>query len=193
MGHGRTHLARRPLDHLNLLVRTFLAHLARDAVVNVCGIDYSTRAVDVVFVHLDDAHSPMWFRYPLTGNDAFDRTRSVANAMPGRSSQFWDDILAVGIEHPGGHHGTRDMLRVQGAILSCIPARMLVEPWPPAKWRKAVGLPGNASKSEIAERVIDDAREARPRWPTMAWPQDACDAYCIALATRQAIQTQAVA
>ena len=156
---------------------------------NVAGIDYSSRYIDLVLLHLDDQHSPMWFRYELSGADAFDRTRTVADAMPGRASDFWDDILAVGIEHPGGHHGTRDMLRVQGAVLSCIPARMLVHPLPPGKWRKLVGLPGNASKTDVRLFATYDHRNI----VSDGWPNDATDAYCIALATRSLIEQQAAA
>jgi len=135
--------------------------------------------------------------------DAFDRARSVADSVPGRSSQLYDDVLAVGIEHPGGKFGTGDMLRVQGAVLARIPARMLVHPLPPARWRKLVGLPGNASKEAVS--VVADNMRWDGQWVASAdphidyepllpeWPQDACDAYCIALATRSLINTQAAA
>lgn len=157
---------------------------------NVAGIDYSTKAVDIVVI--PEHGPPAWHRFPLTGNDAFDRTRSVADAMPGRHSVFWDDVLAVGIEHPGGKFGTRELLRVQGAILSCVPARMLVEPWPPAKWRKAVGLAGNASKVDVRDwSLLHGLENHTVGNPTASkgWPQDAHDAHLIALATRQAITT----
>lgn len=172
---------------------------------NVAGIDYSTRAVDVVLIPYEGSGAPSWHRFPLTGPDAFDRTRSVADVMPGRHSVFWDDVLAIGIEHPGGHHGTRDMLRVQGAILSCLPARLLVEPWPPAKWRTANGLKGNASKDIVSVYAAFNRWNADPRFvpsrdPNVdyeagifEWPQDACDAYCIALATRRAITREQAA
>ena len=152
--------------------------------VTVAGIDYSTHDVDVVLVPMEGNAPPVWHRFVLSGTDAFDRTRSVADAMPGRASVFWDNVVGAGIEHPGGHHGTRDMLRVQGAILSCLPNRLLVEPWPPAKWRKAVNLPGNASKTLVADWAGGSLR---------GWPNDACDAYCVALATRQAITTEKAA
>lgn len=168
---------------------------------NVAGIDYSTHAIDIVLVPYEDEGTPRWARLDLQGNDAFDRTRDVANAMFPRGSSWWDSVVAVGIEHPGGHHGTRDMLRVQGAILACLPARMLVEPWPPAKWRKAVGLPGNASKGLVRqESIAIHLRRILVRQPSGRhyyadsqmqtfddWPQDAHDAHLIALATRQAI------
>ena len=156
----------------------------------VAGIDYSSHAVDIVTVPLDHG-APIWHRFPLTGMDAFDRARSVADSVPGRSSVLWDDITAVGIEHPAGRFGVGPLLRIQGAILSRIPARMLVEPFPPAKWRKAVGLPGNCSKEDVAFRS-QERKNGDPR-DIPEWPQDAHDAHLIALATRAAITTEAAA
>ena len=120
----------------------------------VAGIDYSSRFVDVVTVPYEGTGAPVWHRFPLVGADAFDRARSVADSVPGRSSVLWEDVLAVGIEHPGGNHGTGALLRVQGAILSRIPARMLVHPLPPGKWRKLVGLAGNSTKDTVAGRIF---------------------------------------
>lgn len=150
----------------------------------VAGCDLSTHAVDVVKVPLDQDRAPEWHRFPLAGSDAFDRARTVRDAMPCRSSVFWDDCLGIGIEHPAGHHGTGPLLRIQGAILSCLPAHLLVHPLPPSSWRKLVGLPGNASKADVRAWALaygDDDENG--------WPQDAYDAYCIALATRALITT----
>jgi hypothetical protein len=66
---------------------------------NVVGIDLSTFHIDVVKIPLDGTRAD-WHRFSLAGADAFDRTRSVADVMPGRASVFWDDVLAIGIEHP---------------------------------------------------------------------------------------------
>jgi len=158
--------------------------------VNVAGCDFSSHAIDVVLVDLDGRQPPRWHRYPLVGQDAFDRARSVADAMPGRSSVYWDNVLAVGIEHPAGRHGVGTLLRIQGAVLAQIPARMLVTPWTPSGWRKAVGLPGNATKNQVfglsAKLELMESTRA-------VWTQDAHDAHLIALATRQAITTQEAA
>ena len=153
----------------------------------VAGIDYSSRFVDVVTVPYEGAGAPVWHRFPLVGADAFDRARSVADSVPGRSSVLWEDVLAVGIEHPGGNHGTGALLRVQGAVLARIPARMLVHPLPPGKWRKLVGLPGNADKGAVALHAA-----MLGFFPTNP-EQDAYDAYCIALATRSLIDTKQAA
>jgi hypothetical protein len=151
----------------------------------IAGVDYSTKAVDLVTIpHNGDNDEPVWHHFPLQGDGAFDRARDVAMEMPGRGSAFWDDILAIGIEHPGGHYGTGTMLRIQGAILSCLPAWVLVEPLPPAKWRKLNGLSGNASKDDVYYRSALTSGTHDP-----PWSQDAHDAHLIAHATRTLITT----
>lgn len=157
----------------------------------VIGCDYSTHAIDLVSVPYEGAGAPVWHRFPLTGADAFDRTRSVADVMPGRHSVFWDDVLAVGLEEPAGRN-PGFLFRVQGAILAGIPARMLVEKWMPSQWRKAVGLNGNASKLAVTDLALEDY----PGWmhPEYAYAREhIADAYCIALATRQAITREQAA
>lgn len=153
----------------------------------IAGIDYSTHAIDVVLIDEDDGRPPAWLRHPLEGADAWERTRNIRNlpTLPGA-----DDVLAVGIEDPAGNHGTNYLYRVQGAILARIPRTMLVQPWRPSQWRKAVGLPGNCSKDTVFEHVVETIALATGEptpFSVANWPQDACDAYCIALATRQAL------
>jgi hypothetical protein len=161
---------------------------------NIAGIDYSTQAVDIVTVPYDQPGTPDWHRFPLQGDGAFERARDVANELPGRHSLFWDDILAVGIEHPGGRYGTGAMLRIQGAILSVIPARMLVISLPPGRWRKLNGLPGNASKDAVAiQSEAINWREVGFPLTVGRWPQDAHDAHLIALATSSLISPTVVA
>jgi hypothetical protein len=160
----------------------------------VCGIDYSSHAVDIVTVPLEADGAPEWTRYELKGADAFERTRDVSNAMPGAHSAMWDSVIAVGIEHPAGRYGTGPLMRLQGSVLAMIPSRMLVEPLPPAKWRKLVGLPGNASKDDVKNHAYWHVGDAFTRYrffqgkSPAAFPQDACDALCIALATRQLLE-----
>lgn len=149
----------------------------------VVGVDFSSFAIDVVSIDVDDLEPPVWTRFELAGQDAFDRTRQVASVMPKRGSIWWADVLAVGIEHPAGKFGTGSMMRVQGAVLSCLPAGVLVKPWPPGAWRKAAGLPGNCTKVEVALGAV--ALGAPDEWVT----PDSYDAYMIAVATRLAIES----
>jgi len=173
----------------------------------VVGCDFSSLHIDLVRVHLDDLEPPKWNRYSLMGHDAFDRTRTVGDVMPGRASDYWSDVIGVGIEHPAGKFGVGPMMRVQGAVLACLPSGVMVKAWPPGAWRKAVGLAGNATKEAVADwahkdrfppTVTSEGRATRGLIFTVAtgsnanaWPQDACDAYCIALATRGALERQA--
>jgi hypothetical protein len=152
--------------------------------VSVAGIDLSTHFVDVVKLD-EDTDRAEWHRFELHGQDAFERARSVARSFPGVTDMLWDDVVAIGVEDPRGY-GAGSLYRVQGAVLSRIPARLLVQPWIPSAWRKQVGLPGNAPKHTI--RAWVDQHRVPPPPALIDWPQDACDAYCIALATRQLIQ-----
>jgi hypothetical protein len=149
----------------------------------IAGIDYSTRAIDVVLID-EDTLKPEWRRFTMRGLDAWERTRNVGWAFD--ESWDWDDVLAVGIEEPRGYNSGA-LYRVQGSILRSIPdyetPRLLVQPWVPSEWRKAVGLKGNASKQEVADHALFTAGV-----PAMNWPQDAADAFCIAMATLRAIE-----
>lgn len=155
----------------------------------IAGIDYSTRAIDVVLLD-EDTDAATWHRYELEGQDAFERARDVRRAMHD-ALPLWDDCLAIGIEDPRGY-GSGSLYRVQGAVLSRLPSLVLVQPWIPSAWRKQVGLAGNASKEEVAYHacgLLEDAQFAH----VSAWPQDAWDAYLIALATRQALERKQAA
>lgn len=152
----------------------------------VAGVDYSSKAIDVVLLD-ESSEMATWHHFPLTGHDAFERVRDVHRAF-NFPSGIWDNLLAVGIEDPRGY-GAGSLYRVQGAILAEIPWSVLVQPWIPGAWRKAVGLPGNATKDAITyfakERRIEHGASLFEQWP-----QDAYDAYCIALATRSLIQVE---
>lgn len=150
----------------------------------IAGIDYSTRAVDVVFVD-EDTGAAAWKRYPLEADgDAFDRARAVRQAMPARGWWKFYGVIAVGIEDPRGY-ATGLLYRIQGGILQCLPADLLVKPWIPSEWRRANNIAGNASKHDVqlhSLRLVGTSRA------TDAWPQDAHDAHLIARATRSALQ-----
>lgn len=155
---------------------------------SIAGIDFSTFAVDVVLLD-ENTDAATWHRFELSGQDAFDRARSVREAMIA-ASPLWDDVQAIGIEDPRGY-GAGSLYRVQGAILARLPHRTLVQPWIPSEWRKEVGLPGNASKLDVWEFVVDRApnhQEIHDKWS-----YDSTDAYCIALATQQRLQYGAAA
>lgn len=141
---------------------------------NVCGIDLSTWAIDVVRIH--DTGQVDWHRFKLEGQDAWERTRHVPYAMPGPTDELWDETTAIGIEQPAGHHGVIPLVRVQGAILARLPRSVLVQPYVPARWRVLAGLRGSALKAEVRERSLELGG-------SVAWGyQDAYDAHLVATA-----------
>lgn len=157
----------------------------------VAGIDLSSKSVDIVKVPFDENAVPIAHTFPLgKGGTAFDRARNVAVEMPGRTSSFWDDVLAVGIEEPYGKGllSTAAGYRVQGAILSCIPISLLVQPLAPTVWKKAVGIGGNATKPEIADWVTTRAPHSATEWVTNDTTQDIMDAYAIGYATMSLLE-----
>jgi len=158
----------------------------------IAGIDLSTHAIDVVTVPLEGAGAPVWHRFPLEGPTSFDRARRVRDAMPARTSAFWDEVTEIGIEEPAGFTASHAM-RIQGGVLACLPPALKVTKWMPSQWRKACGLSGRASKGEVMEFVIDATQAEGWKTEQHALEQDAADAYCVALATRAAITIEAAA
>lgn len=142
------------------------------------GIDYDTHAVHIV--RMPDEGEPVYHPCYLAGDNAFDRMRRVPWEMPGMG--FWDDVTAVGIEEPGGKYVVGKLKGIQGAIVASLPDDLLVSPYQAGLWRNLCGLPGNAVKTQVKEWVY--ARlEGSPDWP-----QDACDAYCLAYAISQQVE-----
>jgi hypothetical protein len=160
---------------------------------NIAGIDFSTRAIDVVTIDLDNHQPPRWERHELEGPDAWERTRQV---------KFWsltdpDDVLAIGLEEPRGQ-SAGVLYRVQGALLARLPSTVLVYPWVPSEWRRAVGLSGRASKEAVSRWAERNGAVPLGHWVDHPGtggsvksfhmpPFDATDAFCIARATRLAL------
>ncbi len=141
----------------------------------------------------EDSGAAEYIRYSLEahGGDALDRSRSLADIPWSR--QF-EDVIAVGIEEPAGKMTGR-LFRVQGAILAKLPRELLVQPFMPSQWRKAVGLKGLCGKPDVAEfanHYMFEHGEANG-FSYVEWPQDAKDALCMALAVSKLVQSEAAA
>lgn len=154
---------------------------------SVLGIDLSSFAIDLVRLD-EETNAAEWTRVTL-GTDktpALDRLRNVALLMPPPS--FYDEVYLAAIEVPygTGQAGTQAKLnRVFGAVLACLPQSLHVWDVMPGAWRKELGLPGNASKTECAVAVqrLRRAQDVYPR-SLEVWPQDALDAYAVAFYAR---------
>ena len=149
----------------------------------VLGVDVSSHNVDLVKLDEDTNHA-QWHRIPLTGPTAFDRLRTLQ--MP--TASYFDDVYIAGIETPKTRFmaSAAALLPVYGAAIHAMPAALQVWPVHPKTWRSTLGLKGNATKAEVAAQVLELA-------PAIAheWPQDALDAYAVALYVRT-INQQAI-
>lgn len=148
---------------------------------NVLGVDVSTRRIACAWLEFDsDVAKVQVYDATDCDGDALVRARTLADLFPGRRSSAWDETALVAIERPMGA-GTRqvaDMMLVAGVVVGCLPPRVAIWLLGPPEWRKACGLPGNASKDDVARF----ATALRPEAYT--WTQDECDALCIAYAAR---------
>lgn len=146
------------------------------------GIDYSSFRIDVVL--FDEEARPTHAAFELgRGRDAFERVRDVREAMPVRG--WWRDegVVAIGLEEPRGP-GNGSLLRIQGAILACLPRELLVVPLSPSQWRRSAGIAGNAPKAAIRNWSLGHGGDAH-------WPQDAHDAHAIAAAVSALVAVDA--
>ena len=143
------------------------------------GVDYDTKAIHVVL--LPEEGPARYLPFVMHGHDAFERTRVVRDVMPARG--WWEDegVIAIGIEEPMGQN-TRPLNRVQGSVIACLPSSLLVQPLMPHEWRRDIGLPGNASKEDVHSYLFQDAAVIDSDGE---WPQDAFDAYALALAVQR--------
>lgn len=149
----------------------------------ICGIDFSSFQADIVLLSEDDDTATHHvFRFGK--GDAFDRARTIRGSMPSRD--WWTDqgVIAIGIEDPRGVARSADapLYRAQGAIIACLPPRLLVQPWKPGEWRKQLGISnvGKLAPADFAMWHWMDRAQFAPG-------QDALDAYCLAYATRQRV------
>ncbi len=152
------------------------------------GIDYDTKAVHVVL--LPEEGPPRYLPFVMHGVDPFDRARVVRDVMPARG--WWADegVIAIGIEEqasgsPKMRASVQKLKMIQGAVLACLPSGdMVVEPFLPNEWRHTLDLPGNASKDDVAMFVHEQFFGVAAT-QIEDWPQDAADAYCLALAVQR--------
>jgi len=148
--------------------------------VTVAGVDVSTRQIDVVVLDTRTGRAT-WHPWRLPAGDLIHRIASIRD-WPADS--LLAGCSAVGIERPYGRHGAWQASMAAGATVTRLPA-VPMRWWSPAEWRRACGLPGNASK-------LDVLWWASSQGCPSDWSQDAADAYCIAYATSYSYVTVSV-
>lgn len=147
----------------------------------VAGIDLSSRAIDIVKIE-EESNRAEWFRFELEGASAWERTRDVRRAMP--KGSWWDDVYLAAIETPfPDQQGV--LRRVQGAVMACIPSRLLVWEANAAEWKRELGLKTKPSWGDL-DALTGDTTVVLPdsRWVNAQ--EHFRDAYCIAYWAREA-------
>lgn len=152
---------------------------------HVLGIDFSTKALDLVFLS-ENTDEPRWVRVALSGTwkaarDAsqFDWARELEEA----------GVYLLAIEQPygAGQTSIAALHRVQGAILASLPLNFDDDQiWlmHPSEWKAAAGLKGNASTQK------EPGRSQLLQWACSVgagedWPVDAAAALAMAWTARE--------
>lgn len=147
----------------------------------IAGVDFSTFTVDTVLIDEDQLREPRRQRIRMFGGNAFDRVRGLRYAL---HDVDIDDVLAVGVEGIAYYgHNAVDMARVQGVIVAQLPLELRVLAIAPTDWKRRTVGRGNATKDDVREWATVQSR-------CSSWPQDAYDAFAIAVATLQIIEEE---
>ncbi len=126
----------------------------------IAGIDVSTKAIAVVVLSASDGSLLRWeqFDYPKL-NDLPERnvTHRCRWITLDDYASFMRGVHVAQIEQPMGAHAksVAEVERVVGAVIRSTPSKTDVAVLlGPSEWKKAAGLPGNASKVQIAAYAL---------------------------------------
>jgi hypothetical protein len=131
------------------------------------GLDVASTHLDIVTVDLD-SEAIKWHRLP-GGKKGWDTARSMRDVLPHPS--YWEGIALLAIERPIGQRSNVIWAQglVIGAVLSRVPASVVIQDFQANEWKKLVGLPGGASKGEVMAWASEFGA-------TSEWDEHACDA-----------------
>jgi Holliday junction resolvasome RuvABC endonuclease subunit len=156
--------------------------------VRVCGVDYSTRAIDLVSLDFD-ADDPKWRRIDITGWDRGALPAALRVRSRAHLSMFLEDVSTLWIEQPFsfGRVGTAYALGlIAGAFLASLPKTFIEESAisqiGAPEWRKALVGNGRATKEEVRYFLRDEGYKLSDDVPLDAW-----EALGIALVARKQI------
>lgn len=162
----------------------------------IAGIDFSTKAIDIVLIDEDDTEPVQWHRWPVNATTPFYAARRISHYLP--TPGWWEDhdVYLIGIEQPFGRHikGLVPLMRMQGAIVARLPREICVLELPVSEWKREFTGKGNASKTDVFLQATRYDIDGLIPWldcDEKACPQDAVDAYAIAYAART-INTRAL-
>lgn len=149
----------------------------------VCGIDSSSRAVDLVL--LDDDNRAEWHRITLEGETPFLRARDLRQKLP--RGTFWDDVSLVGLEqtYSGSYSAATALALIRGAIGALLPAELTVLETRPNEWQKVFTRVTKLPAKSKERKALIRARCAELGFEAPDLAQDALDAYGVAWAVRE--------
>lgn len=147
----------------------------------VAGVDFSTKAAELVLVSID-GYEPVWHHIDYPAGDAFDRAKAIPTVMP--TAGWWEDmgVIHIAIEEPRAsrtRNGIEAVFRAQGCLLASLPQS--IETWQlaPHEWRQALGMPGSGKRDIVKAAARAYALE---HGAPGDWTEDAYDAWCVATA-----------
>ena len=151
----------------------------------VAGIDFSTKAIDIVLLREDD--SAEWHRYELPKGPLPPAAVTLL-VLPGifyrRSNPMIEGVPVglIGLERPycRGFGTATALYEVRGAILAWVSDAVTVLSLPPQEWKLELTGYAKASKLDVRAAIV----KLIPFTDAHDWPQDAFDAYGIAWAAR---------
>lgn len=155
----------------------------------VLGIDYSTKAIDLVMLD-DDSDAARHHRIDLRGRpaDPLHAARRVRERFPRRSWFEEHGVWLAAIERPYGHPATLTaLMRIQGAICAMLPPELELVEMHAAVWLAAIASDGLEHVPKIPRKSLERkhlARDAANRHGFYSPLLDATDAYGIAWAAR---------
>lgn len=141
----------------------------------------------------DDTNRAEWLHFPGPKLDQGTKYPETVYAqhygwfLPGRGSDYWDreGIWLCGLESLWSHsrHTLKILATIKGAIGACLPTSLPVIETSAGEWRRTLGLPVTGPKRELKMQAMVWAKDEWANRNGME-TEDACDAYCIARATR---------
>ncbi len=153
------------------------------------GIDYDsneihTVTIDETTLQLVDTHRANLDCGP---GDSYARARRVRDLLPPRARWADNGVLAIGIEDPYSRqlNSLTALMRVQGALLACLPRDIDVIPLRPQHWK--IATLGKGHGNDLKPAVI---AWAIAQGCPAGLPEDFYDAYAIARATQIAWTTK---
>lgn len=162
--------------------------------IRVAGLDFSTRAVDVVTIVYGDEHPAeraTWQRvlFPFRGDESVRWLAACQKAAVLRRVSWEETDVAV-LEYPAG--ANHQMLTLFGALASQIPCETVRLTWlTPPEWRKTWLGHGGLRSADAKARAREKAIGAG--FPE-DWAPDAYDALGLAMAWRiQSLEDEATA